>query len=451
MAQTVDVDDPSEAGAAALQRGDWDIARARFEAAAAAGDAPAAWEGLSRAAWWQSDAEATFAARERAYRGYRDAGDPVGAARMAAWVGIDHVDFRGDDAVAAAWLRRARGELGEREPCAEHVLIALFEADIALLHHADAVSAVRIAEEALELARSVAARDLELVATAILGSALIAAGEVVEGVRRLDEAAAMAVGEDYADALAPGWALCHTVSSCTDVGEFGRAAQWSRTMHGFSLRWSSRHFFGVCRTAYGAVLATHGDWPTAEQELTSAMDDLRATRPGLAAPTAVRLGQLRVRQGRTDEARRLFESALPHAQAVVAIGELDLAAGDADAAVEAADRVLRRLGAANPLERFPALELLARARARAGDAEAAAAAVAELRAEGERLTTGYLRARATLVARRGAARGARPRRRPPRRRGCGRPLRRVLGPVRGGDGPAGARGRPRRPRARGAG
>ena len=261
----------------------------------------------------------------------------------------------------------------------------------------------------------------------------------------------MAVGEDYADALAPGWALCHTVSSCADVGEFGRAAQWSRTMHGFSLRWSARHFFGVCRTAYGAVLATHGDWPTAEQELTSAMDDLRAARPGLAAPTAVRLGQLRVRQGRADDARRLFESALPYAQAVVAIGELDLAAGDPAAAAEAAERVLRRLGTASPLERFPALELLARARARAGAGDDAAAAVAELLAEGERLATGYLRARATLVAAEVRLQACRPRRGAPGRRGCRRPVRGVRRAVRGGNGAARAGRRARGPRTRGAG
>ena len=66
----------------------------------------------------------------------------------------------------------------------------------------------------------------------------------------------------------------------------------------------------------------------------------------------------------------------------MAIGELDLAAGDAEAAAEAAERVLRRLGPASPLERFPALELLARARARAGAGDDAAAGVAELRGGG---------------------------------------------------------------------
>ena len=180
---------------------------------------------------------------------------------------------------------------------------------------------------------------------------------------RLDECAALAVGEEFAETAAPGWALCHTVSACADVGDFGRAAQWCRALHTWSAVWQARHFFGVCRTAYGEVLATGGDWPSAEQELLSAMDDLRTTRPALAAPTAVRLGRLRVRQGDLAEARTLFEAALPLPQAILALGELDLAGGDATAAADAADR---RSAAAGRRERprpFPGAGA-ARARSR---------------------------------------------------------------------------------------
>ena len=145
------------------------------------------------------------------------------------------------------------------------------------------------------------------------------------------------------------------------------------------------------------MLATSGDWPSAEQELLSALEDLRTTRPALAAPTAVRLGRLRVRQGDPAEARTLFEAALPLPQAILALGELDLAAGDAPAAADAADRVLRRLAGASVLDRFPALELLARARAAAGDGEGAGAKAAELEREATRLATPYMRGRARLV------------------------------------------------------
>ena len=177
----------------------------------------------------------------------------------------------------------------------------------------------------------------------MLGSTLIASGAVEEGLERLAECVSLAVAEDFEEAASPGWAYCHTVAACAEVGDFGRAEQWCDVLHSWSATWRARQFFGICRTAYGEVLAARGDWNAAEEELRSAMDDLESTRPALAGPAAVRLGRLRLRQGKEDEARVLFERALPLPQAVIAIGELDLAAGDATAAAEAAERVLRNL------------------------------------------------------------------------------------------------------------
>jgi ATP/maltotriose-dependent transcriptional regulator MalT len=396
-ATTASGTDPLAAGWAALERGDWAEARARFEEAVAADPSPVALEGLSRAAWWQGDQDATIAARERAYRDYRQAGDACGAARMGMWLASDHLDFRGDDAVASAWLRRARALVAEHEPCIEQGWVTLLESDIALLAASDPTVAKRLAQEALDLAHRIGSIDVEVVALALLGTAQVASGEIEEGLGRLDDAAALAVAEEFSETAAPGWALCHTVSACAHVGDFERAAQWCRAMHTWSATWQARHFFGVCRTAYGGVLATRGDWPSAEDELARALRDLQTTRPALAAPSAVRLGELRARQGELAEARALFESALPLPQAVLALGELDLGAGDAIAAAEAAERVLRRLGHAAVLDRFPALELLARARAAAGDAHAAARAAEQVASAAARLATPYMLGRSGLV------------------------------------------------------
>jgi hypothetical protein len=140
--------DPLAAGRVALRRAAWAEARARFHEAVESGDAPEALEGLSRAAWWQGDEQGTMAARERAYRGYRQAGDACGAARMAMWLASDHLDFRGDDAVALAWLRRGRALVRDHEPCPEQGWITLLEADIALLAQSDPATAEHRAREA---------------------------------------------------------------------------------------------------------------------------------------------------------------------------------------------------------------------------------------------------------------------------------------------------------------
>ena len=388
---------PLAMGRAALRQAAWSRARLHFEEAAATSEGAEAWEGLSWAAWWQGDQDATLSARERAYRAYRGTGDVCGAARMAMWLGSDHLKFRGDDALALAWVARGRALVSGHEPCTETGFIRVFEADMALLAKCDPVSAERLAREALELARGIADVGVEVVALAVLGSALVASGSAEEGLRRLDEAAALAVGEEFAETIAPGWALCHTVSACAEVGDFARAEQWCRALHSWSATWHARLFFGVCRTAYGEVLAAGGDWPNAEQELQSAMADLCATRPGLVGPTAVRLGRLRARQGNLAEARRLFAVALPLPAAIAALGELDLAGGDVTAAADAADRALRRLGDASVLDRLPALELLARARAAGGDRAGAAAAAEQVECQAEGLATPYMRGRGRLV------------------------------------------------------
>jgi DNA-binding NarL/FixJ family response regulator len=223
---------------------------------------------------------------------------------------------------------------------------------------------------------------------------------------------AIAASEDLQLPVSAGWALCCLISACDGVGDFPRAAQWCKTMREFTDRWGGRQILGICRSAYGRVLATGGDWPAAEAELTAAVADLSASRPGIASGGLVRLGEHRARQGRTGEARELFEQAGP--AGFVGLGQLALDGGDARGAADIAERVLRALPEDVLLERLPALELLARAVAalsdraqgggRPGDGPAsdslarADAASAELQVIAERLDMPYLRARARLVA-----------------------------------------------------
>ena len=388
--------DPLAAGRAALDCAAWEEARAIFETATADGGTAEAWDGLSHAAWWLGDVTAALAARERAYKAYREAGDRHGAARMAMWLGGDHFDFRGDDAVAEAWLRRGRELITECGPCAEQGWITLHESNIALLAKGDPATARVLAEQALDLGRTIDDAGVEMVALTMIGVAMVAAGEIEEGSEHLARSVSMAVAENFSEPAAPGWTFCHTVTACAGMGDYARAEQWCAAMHAWSANWRGRQFFGICRTAYGEVLTTQGNWVSAEEELVSAMGDAGEEAPARAA-AVIRLGQLRARQGKADEARALFESAVPMPRAIVALGELDLEAGDAASAVDAADRVLRRLGDASVLERFPALELLARARAAGGDLDGAAAATSDVEREAERLGTPYMRGRAAFV------------------------------------------------------
>lgn len=406
--------DPLVAGREALARGAWEEARAAFEAALVSGaDSPAsdrqaaldeatALEGLGWAGWWLADERLTMESRERAYRAFRATDENGSAARVAAWLAADYREFRGEGSVGRGWLQRAHSAIEGLPESADHGWVVLIDADFALNLDADVVRAERLSLEAAELGRRVGVPDLEAVGLAQAGIATVLQGRVEEGMRRLDEASVIAASEDLQLPVSASWALCCLISACDGVGDFPRAAQWCTTMREFTERWGGRQILGICRSAYGRVLAVNGDWPAAEIELTAAIDDLSA-RPGMASGGIVRLGEHRARQGRAEEARELFEQAGP--VGFVGLGQLALDGGDARAAADTAERVLRALPEDVLLERLPALELAARARAALAsraDAtssfEQAEAAAAELAQIAERLDTPYLRARVRLVA-----------------------------------------------------
>jgi DNA-binding CsgD family transcriptional regulator len=385
------------AGHEALNRGSWTEARDRFESALQAEESAEAWEGLGWAGYWLHDAALTVPARERAYQAYRAAGDRAGAGRVAAWLAADYLEFHGENAIASGWLERGHRLLDELPDSSDHGWLAAIEGSLALGVAEDLEQVIAAAARASRLGREHGVPDLEAIGLSLEGFALVGQGRVRDGVRRLDEAAAVATGEELQLPISLSWALCYLIAACEGLGDFPRASQWCKLMRASAERWGARHSRGVCRSSYGTVLACSGDFEGAEAELLAALADLESARPGMAGGGLVRLAELRARQGRLDEARELFERAGSHRLAVLGLGRLDLDAGDAAAAAEAAERVLRRLPAGNLLGRVPALELLVRARAEQGDLKAAASACTKLRRATVALGTPYITGRGYLA------------------------------------------------------
>ena len=385
-------------GSRALRRGDWTAARDCFQAALETERSGQAWDGLAWAAWWLCDEEQDFEAREKAYRAYRAAGDDCSAARAAAWLAGNYMDYRGEHAVAIGWLERARRLLAGNEACAEAGFVSLIEADV-LAQMGEPPSRVEaVADHAVGVGRELGVNDLVAVGLALKGRAVVSQGRVEEGIKLLDEASASASGDDFELPLSPAWALCCVITGCEGVGDYPRAAQWCGAMVATGERWQGRYMTGMCRSAYGSILATQGDWPAADAALVAAVDAMQATRPPMAGGGLARLGELRARQGRRDEAAELFRQAGAHPLGLVGLGNLALEAGDAAGAADAAERVLRRLPEGAVLDRFPALELLAGARSAQGEIDAAGAACDELAETAAALSTPYLKGRARLAA-----------------------------------------------------
>ena len=272
------------AGWDALSRGSWSEALALL---ADAGDDAEALEAMGVAHWWLDDADATIETRERAYRGYRERGDEVGAARVASALAWDSVLFGGRLAVAQGWLDRA-ARLLPAELGPEHAWLAVREAEVAL-----AAGTPNVARAAARRAISVAAQlgreDVQVVGRSLEGVALVHEGDVAEGMRQLDESAVAATAGDVKDLMWVGKVCCNLIAACERVGDVERATQWCAEVKEFAQRWELRTLFNVCRTQYAAVLLQTGAWQEAEAELQGALEVFSGGRRGarLAAITSV--------------------------------------------------------------------------------------------------------------------------------------------------------------------
>jgi hypothetical protein len=100
---------------------------------------------------------------------------------------------------------------------------------------------------------------------------------------------------------------CYLIGACDRARDHARAVQWCDRIKEHSRKWGLKPLFAVCRTQYASVCMWRGSWDEAERELTSACDELAICRPGMTADGRARLGELRRRQGRLDEAASLFD------------------------------------------------------------------------------------------------------------------------------------------------
>ena len=389
-----------EVGKSALARGDWAGARTALEQAAA--DAPdgETLEALGTTYWWLDDGKAVLETREAAYRLYREEGDLQAAGRIATLLGIDYWDFRGDSAVASGWLQRAESILKDVALSADHGWLQLYQGYAALLFENDVAEAHRRLELLYELNPQLDNVDIAMMTIALRGLASIRAGAVSAGLRDLDEAMTAAVGGDMSDLAAIGNTACTLIYACEALGDYDRAAQWCERTRAFCKRLGMEVFFAICRNYYATVLMWRGAWDEAEVELSAAMEELQTTRPNYAMESLAKLGELRRRQGRIEEAATLFGQAESHRRALFGQAQLALDRGDSETALDLLQRLIRRLGVQDIAERIFILDMLVRAQLQAGAFDEAEGLMPEIEAAVRQAGTRPLEA--TVLMTRGA-------------------------------------------------
>jgi ATP/maltotriose-dependent transcriptional regulator MalT len=330
---------------------------------------------IAEASWWLGRMDDCIDAREQAYAQYEAAGDFERAGQCAVWL-WEHHQLKARPAIGGGWLRRARRALEAHPDTTAYGDLALREAEVA--HGSgDLAGAVKLAREALTLARGLRSVDLEAAALQTIGRILIDAGEVTEGLGHLDEAMLSTV-EGRLTPYTTGKVYCSMISACEQLGDLRRAAEWTDA----TLRWSESHpmamWPGICRVHHAALLQQRGDWGAAEREARRACDELDGFHVGNVAAGYVEIGEIRRRLGDLDGAEAAFaqaEELCGQQSAGLALVRL------AQRRVDTATAIITRMLADhtwNRLARGKLLPIRVQIAVAANDLEAAAEATAEL-------------------------------------------------------------------------
>jgi DNA-binding CsgD family transcriptional regulator len=345
-------------GQAALRRGDAAAARAAFEQAA---PSPAVLEGLAAASFVLLEYPRAIDEMERAYAGYRAGGDGSGAARVARLLAGLYGSTAGDWAVAGGWIARARTLLAECNSISERGWVALTEGMFAE-QRSRKDDAFR---EALEIGRETGDADLTFAALAYLGASLVHGDRTDEGMALLDEALAAVAGDEVDSVMVAEEIFCQLFSACEHARDIGRAEQWIRVGEQIAARRRLPSVSAYCHTHYGGILTAAGRWPEAEATLTQAVRLWTLSRRTLRADALTRLADLRIKQGRYDEAGTLLEG-LSDAEASRQWAALHLARGEHALALAVLEPALRQMDPGSSLC-LPLLALLADAQLAAGE------------------------------------------------------------------------------------
>ncbi len=342
-----------EEGRFALRSGDGSAARFAFLQALALGRNGEVLEDLGKAAYLLLDLDETIECWHAAYAEYRRAGQGAGAVRVARKVASLHGTYRGDWAVAGGWIALAKDLLGGADAAEEEGWVALamgmFDPDRTRKHE--------FLERALRIATEIPDAELRSATQAYYGASLVHAGRVEEGMLRLDEALAAAVGGEVDDQIVIEEIFCQLFSACERAHDLSRAEQWMRAGDRLAQQRCLPNITAYCRTHYGGLMTAAGRWPEAEEALTEGVRLWALGKRNLRDGALSRLAELRVRQGRLAEAGELLAGLAVNDECARPLAAWQLADGRLIEAQETLERCLEGMDPVSA-ETLPLLALL---------------------------------------------------------------------------------------------
>ena len=305
---------------------DWAAARDAFAAALEdePGD-PEALDGLGQSLWWLGERDAGIDRRREAYAAYQRRGDAAQRRPARRPTSPASTASTASDAAAAGWLARARR----------------------LLAGAGTVARARLAGDrggqargrpGRGRARTPAPRSTSRTSSPTpTSSAWRSPSSAARSCARaastrasalLDEAMTVALGGETSDPLACGDACCTTLVVCDGLADLQRAAQWCEAVVEFTERRRftpgpvvvPRHLRRACSSARATGSAPRRCSPRRCERRAD-----RRRGGGRALPLAV-LAELRLRQGRSEEAERLLAGLEDEPAALAPLVQLHLRA-----------------------------------------------------------------------------------------------------------------------------
>jgi len=366
-------------------------------------------ERLSTAALLLGREDAGIDLATRAHEAYLGIEDATGAARCATWIGL-YLGGRGDDALADGWLSRAQRVAARSDAAtATSAGLLLVVAALYQLYSGDPAAAERTFADAFAAGERVRDRDAMTLAQLGQGQALLMLGNAGAGLGLLDEAM-VSVTAGEVSPVASGIVYCSVIGTCHLAFDVRRAQQWTIALdHWCGERPDMVMFTGECQVHRAALYRLHGAWADAMAAAQVAQERVRigdwwgtfgawyqegevhrlrgefdaAERSFHQAgesgyPPQPGLALLRLAQRRVPSARSLIQEAVEHAdpatrrQLLVAVVEIELAAGDVAAARRAVDELVASgTGEAAPMMRALLAQCEAALRLAEGDAAGA--------------------------------------------------------------------------------
>jgi DNA-binding NarL/FixJ family response regulator len=346
-------------------------------------------EQAAQSMWLKGRTADALSLRAEAFEAFVAEARPAEAAMAAVLLAILHLG-RGEEPQASGWLGRAsdlaRGIPGSR---VHGYLIFLGEVEQNLRAGRPA-AAVDAARRLRELGQRIGDPDLAVLGLHAEGRSLMRAGNVVDGLKLIDEAM-LAVSGGRLTTFMCGTLYCHTIAACHEVSDIRRMGRWSELADEWVDATAAVVFDGLCAVHRAQLQLLRGELVEAESTALGVVALLDSARIDYAAEAWYVVADSRRLRGVRSAPEAYAEAHARGRDPQPGRALLQLRAGDATGAARAIRSAMAAAGT-DPLKRAPLCAAAVDIQLAAGAIDDARASAAELERTAKTYPTSGLQA-----------------------------------------------------------